>query len=83
MLYAEETGISKEPMTGVSGSYYDGWAGMKKLTSGDPALVNDTKRRYRLTTKPTRLAGVDVAEALHLVAHHEGLCKCGKLDMLT
>jgi len=78
MLYAEETGISKEPMTGAGG-YYDGWSGMKKLTSGDPALVNDAKRRYSLTTKPTGLAGIDVANALHLLAHYEGLCRCGKL----
>ena len=51
MVLAEETGISKESMSG-NGGFYDGWSGMKQLQEGDPALVRREKgHRYSLTTQ--------------------------------
>jgi len=78
MVLAEETGVSKESMSGDGSSFYDGWSGMKQLQEGDPALVRREKgHRYSLTTQPPESAGVAVANALHIVAHREGLCTCG------
>lgn len=77
MVLAEETGVSKESMSG-DGGFYDGWSGMKSLMEGDPALVRREKgHRYSLTTQPPESAGVAVASALHVLAHREGLCSCG------
>mmetsp|Transcript_9714 Transcript_9714/g.13737 ORF Transcript_9714/g.13737 Transcript_9714/m.13737 type:complete len:1135 (+) Transcript_9714:72-3476(+) len=76
MMLAEETGISKDPMTG-NGGWYDGWAGVKELMKGDPALLCTSKRKYRLTTQPPGSAGVEIASALHIMAHRENLCRCG------
>ncbi|KAL7455999.1 hypothetical protein ACHAWC_007527 [Mediolabrus comicus] len=74
MVLAEETGISKESMSGDGSSFYDGWSGMKQLQEGDPALVRREKgHRYSLTTQPPESAGVAVANALHILAHREGL----------
>ena len=51
MVLAEETGVSKESMSG-DGGFYDGWSGMKQLQEGDPALVRREKgHRYSLTTQ--------------------------------
>jgi ERCC4-type nuclease len=51
MVLAEETGVSTESMGG-DGGFYDGWAGMKQLLSGDPALVRKEKgHKYSLTTQ--------------------------------
>lgn len=81
--YAEETCISKEPMHGNGRSFYNGWSGIKDLTvlsEGRPALINITKRRgYALATEPFGESGVDVARAVHVLAHRQGLCKCGQL----
>jgi len=77
MVLAEETGVSKESMSG-DGGFYDGWSGMKQLLEGDPALVRREKgHRYSLTTQPPESAGIAVASALHLLAHREGYCTCG------
>lgn len=78
MVLAEETGVSKESMSGDGSSFYDGWSGMKQLQEGDPALVRREKgHRYSLTTQPPESAGVAVANALHILAHREDLCTCG------
>ena len=45
------------------------------LTGGDPPLVSVVKRKYSLTTQPTGAAGVDVAKALHTLAHRQNLCR--------
>jgi hypothetical protein len=78
MVYAQETGI--QDMSRAPGSLYDGFSGMRELTSGDPPLVNNSKKRYSLTMRPVGYAGIDIARALHTVAHSEGLCRCGTLD---
>eukprot|EP00985_Skeletonema_marinoi_P015226 scaffold7820_cov99-Skeletonema_marinoi.AAC.1 len=78
MVLAEETGVSKESMSGDGSSFYDGWSGMKQLQEGDPALVRREKgHRYSLTTQPPESAGVAVANALHILAHREDMCTCG------
>jgi len=77
MVLAEETGVSKESMSG-DGGFYDGWSGTKQLQEGDPALVRREKgHRYSLTTQPPETSGRAVAHALHILAHREGLCTCG------
>jgi hypothetical protein len=77
MVLAEETGVSKESMSG-DGGFYDGWSGMSSLITGDPALVRREKgHRYSLTTQPPESSGIAVASALHTLAHREGLCTCG------
>lgn len=83
MNYAEETGVSKDPMfgkgkSGYGGWNYDGWSGIKDMTGGDPALMSIVKRKYALTTKPHGEAGVEVAKAIHIVAHRQGICRCGR-----
>jgi flagellar motility protein MotE (MotC chaperone) len=80
MLLAEETGVSKDPMGG-KGGWYDGWSGMKEMTSGDPPLVSVIKKKYSLTTQPFGGAGVDVATALHILAHRQSICRCGTLRL--
>ena len=50
----------------------------KDLTGGDPPLISVVKRKYALTTQPHGAAGVDVARALHVMAHRMNLCRCGK-----
>jgi hypothetical protein len=80
MLLAEETGVSKDPMGG-KGGWYDGWSGMKEMTTGDPPLVSVVKRKYSLTTQPTGGAGIDVAKALHTMAHRENICRCGSFKI--
>jgi hypothetical protein len=85
LLYAEECGLSKDPMGGVGG-YYDGWSGMKQLVSGDPGLVTQVKKKFLLTSRPYGSAGIDIAKALHLLAHREEhqLCQCQQhIDTLT
>ena len=78
MVLAEETGVSKESMSGDGGSFYDGWSGMKQLQEGDPALVRKEKgHRFSLTTQPPESSGRAVAHALHIYAHREGICTCG------
>jgi len=77
MVLAEETGVSKDSMSG-DGGFYDGWSGMKDLLRGDPALVKREKgQKFSLTTQPPESSGVAVANALHILAHREGLCTCG------
>jgi len=76
LLHAEETGVSKDPMGGVGG-FYDGWSGFKQLTSGDPPLVCQKKKLFALTVRPAGCAGVDIAKALHVLAHREKCCTCG------
>ena len=79
MVLAEETGVSTESMSG-DGGFYDGWSGVKDLMKGDPALVKKGKgSKYSLTTQPPDQSGIAVANALHIVAHREGLCKCGNV----
>uniref|UniRef100_A0A6S8W6Q1 Crossover junction endonuclease MUS81 n=1 Tax=Chaetoceros debilis TaxID=122233 RepID=A0A6S8W6Q1_9STRA len=80
MMLAEETGINKESMYGNAKSRYgyNGWSGMKDLTGGDPPLISVVKRKYSLTTQPNGAAGVDVAKALHIMAHRHNLCRCGR-----
>lgn len=80
MLLADETGVSKDPMGG-KGGWYDGWSGMKEMTTGDPPLVSVIKRKYSLTTQPTGSAGIDVARALHTMAHRKNLCRCGSFKI--
>ncbi|KAL3822257.1 hypothetical protein ACHAXA_005890 [Cyclostephanos tholiformis] len=76
MVLAEETGVSSESMSG-KGGFYDGWAGVKLLLQGDPALVRKEKgHRYSLTTQPPETCGRAVAHALHILAHREGICNC-------
>jgi len=76
MVLAEETGVSKESMSG-DGSFYDGWSGMKQLQEGDPALVRREKgHRYSLTSQPPETSGRAVGHALHILAHREKLCTC-------
>ncbi|KAL3768086.1 hypothetical protein ACHAW5_009143 [Stephanodiscus triporus] len=78
MVLAEETGVSSESTMGGDGGFYDGWAGVKQLLQGDPALVRKEKgHRYSLTTQPPESCGRAVAHALHILAHREGICKCG------
>merc|ERR1712157_438555 len=61
MVLAEETGVSKDSMSGDGGSYYDGWSGMKQLLEGDPALVKREKgNRFSLTTQPPNTSGIAV-----------------------
>ena len=63
MVLAEETGVSKESMSGDGGSFYDGWSGIKQLLDGDPALVRKEKGfRYSLTTQPPNMCGIAVAK---------------------
>lgn len=50
----------------------------KDLTGGDPPLISVVKRKYSLTTQPNGAAGVDVANALHIMAHRHNLCRCGR-----
>jgi len=76
IMRAQETGI--QDMSRPPGSYYDGFSGINSLTSGDPPLVNDSKKRYTLTTRPTGSAGIDVARAIHIYAHKRQLCCCGR-----
>lgn len=76
MMRAQETGI--QDMSRPPGSYYDGFSGIKELISGDPPLVNHSKKRYTLTTRPTGSAGIDVARALHIHAHRRQFCRCGR-----
>jgi len=76
LLLAEETGVSLDPMGG-KGGWYDGWSNVKELLSGDPALVHVSKRKYRLTTQPPGECGIDIAKAIHVLAHRENLCRCG------
>jgi len=77
MKMAEETGVSKDPMFGNGKSWYDGWSGIKEMTGGDPPLISVVKRKYMLTTQPHGAAGIDVARAVHLMAHRKKLCRCG------
>ena len=55
-----------------------GWSGVKDLTGGDPPLVSVVKRKYALTTQPPGSAGIDVAKAVHVMAHRMNLCRCGR-----
>lgn len=50
----------------------------ESLMKGDPPLVYCKKKKFRLTTQPHGSSGVDVAKGLHVLAHREGLCRCGK-----
>lgn len=50
----------------------------KDLCGGDPPLVSVVKRKYALTTQPQGSSGMDVARAIHIVAHRQQLCRCGK-----
>lgn len=59
MVLAEETGVSKESMSG-DGGFYDGWSGVKQLMEGDPALVRREKgHRYSLTTQVIPCMSID------------------------
>jgi len=78
MNLAEETGISRDPMFGNGKSWYDGWSGIKDLTGGDPPLISVVKKKYALTRRPAGSAGLDVARALHIMAHRQNLCRCGR-----
>jgi len=78
MMYAEECGVSKDPMFGNGKGWYDGWSGFKDLCGGDPPLVSVIKRKYALTTQPQGSSGIDVARAIHVVAHRQQLCRCGR-----
>ncbi|EJK72719.1 hypothetical protein THAOC_05720, partial [Thalassiosira oceanica] len=73
MVLAEETGVSKESMSGDGGSFYDGWSGVKQLLDGDPALVRKEKGfRYSLTTQrkcPPRLCANLLHTALAPILH--------------
>ena len=52
MVLAEEIGVSGSESMGGDGGFYDGWAGVKQLLRGDPALVKKEKgNRYSLTTQ--------------------------------
>jgi hypothetical protein len=81
MAHADQLGISKDPMGGTGG-WYDGWSSVKLLVTGDPPLVQYPKRRYSLTTQPPGQSGVEVAKALHELAHRPermggAVCSCG------
>ena len=47
------------------------------MKGGDPALVSLRKGKFSLTTQPRGSAGVDVAKAMHILAHRAKLCRCG------
>ena len=49
------------------------------MKGGDPALVAMRKGKFFLTVQPRGLAGVDVAKAIHILAHREKLCRCGNI----
>ena len=52
MVLAEEIGVSGNESMGGDGGFYDGWAGVKQLLQGDPALVRKEKgNKYSLTTQ--------------------------------
>jgi len=82
MMLADELGISKDPMGG-NGGWYDGWSSIKDTLSGDPPLVFVKKKKYSLTVHPAGRAGVDVAKAIHVMAHNEGTCKCGATHIMA
>ena len=77
---ADTGGVSNTPMDQKSG-YFDGWSGMSALKNGDPALVILKKKLYCLSTQPPGSSGRDVARAVHILAHREGRCKCGNVDL--
>lgn len=83
-MKAEGLAITKNPFSGgttQTGPYhYTGWANMSKLLSGDPALVNKTKRLYKLT-RSCDIAGYKVAEAMHAWCHQHNNCPCGAIDI--
>ena len=53
------------------------------MLSGDPPLAFVKKKKYSLTVHPAGRAGVDVAKAIHVMAHNEGICKCGATHMMA
>lgn len=58
---------------------YDGWSSMSKLKeSGDPPLVIEKKRRFRLSTTGD-VSGLKLARAMHIWSHKKGICKCIEL----
>lgn len=74
MVLAEETGVSKESMSGDGGSFYDGWSGMKQLLEGDPALVRREKgHRYSLTTQVSSQPSLRCSFSI-MSSSHEFLC---------
>ena len=77
MIRADECGASKVAMDQKNG-HYDGWAGVSTLKTGDPPLICMKKKLYCLTTQPQGSSGRDVARALHILAHREGYCRCGR-----
>ena len=52
------------------------------MLSGDPPLVFVKKKKYSLTVHPAGRAGLDVAKAIHVMAHHEGICRCGATHIM-
>ena len=74
MVLAEETGVSKESMSG-DGGFYDGWSGTKQLQEGDPALVRREKgHRYSLTTQ-VRIPHCNMFSFIHVFGLYTDLVK--------
>ena len=67
MIRADECGASKVAMDQKNG-FYDGWAGVSTLKTGDPPLICMKKKLHCLTTQPQGSSGRDVARALHILA---------------
>ena len=81
---AESLEITKNPFSGgttQTGPYhYDGWANMKYLLNGDPALVVRQKGgKYRLT-RSCDIAGFELAKQMHKWCHEHNNCPCGTTD---
>lgn len=80
---AESLEITKNPFSGgttQTGPYhYDGWANMKYLLNGDPALVVRQKGKYRLT-RSCDIAGFEFAKQMHKWCHEHNNCPCGATD---
>lgn len=79
----ESLNITKNPFSGgttQTGPYhYDGWANMKYLLNGDPALVYQGKKKYRLT-RSCDIAGFEFARQMHKWCHEHNSCPCGDVD---
>ena len=43
--------------------------------SGDPPLVVEKKRRFRLSTTGD-VSGIKLARAMHMWCHKKGICRC-------
>lgn len=80
-IYKGETSLTNCSILSSSRLYADSnisstVINFQEMISGDPPLVHVSKRKYSLTTQPAGAAGIDVAKALHSLAHHQNICQC-------